>query len=82
MLRHIGEFDAAIKIRNALEKVYRDRINLRAMWAARPARLSLPIRSLKLRKPPLSFLTGEWFFSARFLDLSLASGFDEVSRFE
>jgi isocitrate dehydrogenase (NAD+) len=28
MLRHIGEFDAALKIRNALEKVYRDRDKL------------------------------------------------------
>src|SRR5213075_2750021 len=28
MLRHLGEFDAALKIRNALEKVYRDRDKL------------------------------------------------------
>ncbi|MFZ0804378.1 MAG: isocitrate/isopropylmalate dehydrogenase family protein [Terriglobales bacterium] len=28
MLRHLGEFDAALKIRNALEKVYRDREKL------------------------------------------------------
>jgi len=28
MLRHLGEFDAALKIRNALEKVYRDRQKL------------------------------------------------------
>ena len=28
MLRHIGEYDAALKIRNALEKVYRDRNKL------------------------------------------------------
>src|SRR6266436_6146402 len=28
MLRHIGEFDAALKIRNALERVYRDRDKL------------------------------------------------------
>jgi len=28
MLRHIGEQDAALKIRNALEKVYRDRDKL------------------------------------------------------
>jgi isocitrate dehydrogenase (NAD+) len=28
MLRHIGEHDAALKIRNALEKVYRDRDKL------------------------------------------------------
>jgi isocitrate dehydrogenase (NAD+) len=28
MLRHLGEFDAATKIRNALEKVYRDREKL------------------------------------------------------
>jgi len=28
MLRHIGEHDAALKIRNALEKVYRDREKL------------------------------------------------------
>src|SRR6201998_761326 len=28
MLRHIGEFDSALKIRNALEKVYRDRDKL------------------------------------------------------
>jgi isocitrate dehydrogenase (NAD+) len=28
MLRHIGEFEAALKIRNALEKVYRDRDKL------------------------------------------------------
>ncbi len=28
MLRHLGEYDAALKIRNALEKVYRDRAKL------------------------------------------------------
>jgi isocitrate dehydrogenase (NAD+) len=28
MLRHLGEFDAALKIRNALEKVYRTREKL------------------------------------------------------
>ena len=28
MLRHIGEYDAALKIRNALERVYRDRDKL------------------------------------------------------
>jgi isocitrate dehydrogenase (NAD+) len=28
MLRHLGEYDAALKIRNALEKVYRTRDKL------------------------------------------------------
>ena len=28
MLRHLGEYDAALKIRNALEKVYRTREKL------------------------------------------------------
>ena len=28
MLRHLGEHDAALKIRNALEYVYRDKKNL------------------------------------------------------
>jgi isocitrate dehydrogenase (NAD+) len=28
MLRHLGEFDAALKIRNAIDEVYRDRSKL------------------------------------------------------
>ena len=28
MLRHLGEYDAALKIRNAIDEVYRDRSKL------------------------------------------------------
>ena len=51
MLRHLGEHHAADKIHDGLEKVYRTKDKLPAMWAEKPERPSLPTPSFTSWKP-------------------------------
>src|SRR5438094_10469943 len=43
MLRHLGEYEAALKIRNALEKVYRHRDNLRRVVCGKAGTAELQV---------------------------------------